>query len=61
MAGNKLRVAVVGYGWWGRTIVRTLAGSGSIEVAAVVEPDPGAAANARADAAGAWRVLSDFA
>lgn len=61
MAGNRLRVAVVGYGWWGRTIVRTLSGSGLIEVAAVVEPDPGAAAAARADAGGAWPVLPDFA
>ncbi|MBL8376415.1 MAG: Gfo/Idh/MocA family oxidoreductase [Burkholderiales bacterium] len=61
MAGGRLRVAVVGYGWWGRTIVRTLAESGLIEVAAVVETDADAAAMARADAAGAFRVLPDFA
>ena len=38
---SKMNVAVVGYGWWGKTIVRTLAGSAAVKVAMVVEPDNG--------------------
>ena len=33
-----LRAAIIGLGWWGRTIVRTLAGSEAIEVIAGVDP-----------------------
>ena len=36
MSTKPVRVAVVGYGWWGKTIVRTLAGSAAVKVAMVV-------------------------
>lgn len=39
-----LDVAVVGLGWWGRTIVSLLAGSTRLRVVRAVEPDPDAAA-----------------
>jgi predicted dehydrogenase len=39
-----LEVAVVGLGWWGRTIVSLLAGSTRMRVVRAVEPDPAAAA-----------------
>ncbi|MFZ1909525.1 MAG: Gfo/Idh/MocA family oxidoreductase, partial [Burkholderiales bacterium] len=39
-----LDVAVVGLGWWGRTIVALLAGSHRLRVVRAVEPQPGAAA-----------------
>jgi predicted dehydrogenase len=42
-----LNVAVVGLGWWGKTIVRTLKGSGSLRVVRVVDVDPAAAEAAR--------------
>jgi predicted dehydrogenase len=38
-----LRAAVIGLGWWGRTIVRTLEGSERLQVVAGVDPAPGAA------------------
>ena len=34
---------MIGLGWWGRTIVRTLEGSGRVQVIAGVDPAPGAA------------------
>jgi predicted dehydrogenase len=43
---QKLRVAVMGLGWWGKTIVPLLQGSTKLEVAATVDPDPAAAAYA---------------
>ena len=39
-----LEVAVVGLGWWGRTIVSLLAGSDRLRVVRAVEPSPEAAA-----------------
>jgi hypothetical protein len=42
-----LNVAVIGLGWWGRTIVRTLQGSDSLRVARVVDVNPAAAETAR--------------
>jgi predicted dehydrogenase len=35
-----LGAAVIGLGWWGRTIVRTLSGSDKLHVAAGVDPAP---------------------
>ena len=36
---NKTKVAVIGFGWWGKTIVRTLLESAGVQVLMVVEPD----------------------
>ena len=33
-----VRVGLVGYGWWGKTIARQLTGSGWLQLAAVAEP-----------------------
>jgi predicted dehydrogenase len=44
-----LRVAVVGLGWWGKILARTIAGSGALRVVRAVEPDA-ACAHAMADA-----------
>lgn len=41
---EKVRVAVMGLGWWGRVIVPLVQGSAKLEVAATVDPDPSAAA-----------------
>lgn len=40
-AARAVRVGVVGYGWWGKTIARHLAQSARLEWAAVAEADPG--------------------
>ncbi len=42
-----IRCAVVGLGWWGRTIVETLAGSARLTVRAAVDVNPEAAETAR--------------
>jgi predicted dehydrogenase len=42
-----LNVAVVGLGWWGKTIVRTLKESGAMRVVRVVDVDPAADEAAR--------------
>jgi predicted dehydrogenase len=39
MAQQPVKVAVIGYGWWGKTIVKTLQSSSRTAVAMVVEPD----------------------
>ena len=44
MPGTKLRVAVVGLGWWGRNIVGLLQGSAGISVVQAVDRDPAAEA-----------------
>jgi predicted dehydrogenase len=44
-----VRVAVVGLGWWGKILARTIAGSGALRVVRAVEPDA-ASARAMADA-----------
>ncbi|GAC1347434.1 MAG: Gfo/Idh/MocA family oxidoreductase [Acetobacteraceae bacterium] len=44
MSRTPLRAGVVGLGWWGRTIVRTLAGNPMIRLAAAADRDPAAAA-----------------
>jgi predicted dehydrogenase len=38
-----LRAAIIGLGWWGRTIARTLHGSDAIQLVAAVDPAPHAA------------------
>ena len=53
MSQQPVRVAVVGYGWWGKIITSTLAGSAWLQVAKVVEPDAAPRAAALADAAAA--------
>jgi predicted dehydrogenase len=40
MTQKLLRVAVIGYGWWGKTIVATLQSSDVIKVEMVVEQEP---------------------
>jgi predicted dehydrogenase len=39
MAQQPVRVAVIGYGWWGKTIVQTLQSRSRTTVGIVVEPD----------------------
>ena len=58
MAQAPVRVAVVGYGWWGKTIARTLGDSALLKVGMVVEPDAAPRAVAQADA-GAGMVVAD--
>ena len=53
MSQQPVRVAVVGYGWWGKIITKTLADSTWLQVAMVVEPDAAPRAVALADAAAA--------
>ncbi len=47
---SPLRTAVIGYGWWGKTIVSTLQSSQSVHVDLVVEPDPATRAQAQTSA-----------
>lgn len=42
----RLRLALVGYGYWGRNLLRTFSSLSEVEVCAVVDPDPAAAAAA---------------
>ena len=53
MSQQPVRVAVVGYGWWGKIITNTLADSTWLQVAKVVEPDAAPRAAALKDAAAA--------
>ena len=39
MSTKPVQVAVVGYGWWGKTIVRTLAGSAAAALLGTGSPD----------------------
>jgi len=60
-ASAAVRTAVAGYGWWGSTITRLLAGSASLSVVSVVEPDPQVREKAAADAPSlGFRVLPDL-
>lgn len=52
-------VGLVGYGWWGRTIARTLAASPWLRVAAVAEPDAAARATMAGEAALAGAALCE--
>lgn len=47
MVQKRLGVAVIGYGWWGKTIVATLQANPLIKVEMVVEVDPAICANAK--------------
>lgn len=42
LAKAPIKVAVVGLGWWGKVVVRTLAESRKLDVAVAVDPDPAA-------------------
>ena len=42
-----LNAAVVGLGWWGKTIVTTLRDSAKLRVVKAIDPDPAAASWAR--------------
>ena len=57
-SSSVLHAAVIGLGWWGRTIVRTLAGSDKLNVVAGVDPAPHAA-EADIDAASLDAALAD--
>ena len=46
MTQDAVRVAVIGYGWWGKIITHTLQESAAVKVVMVVEPDPGVRASA---------------
>ena len=50
MTQEAVRIAVIGYGWWGKIITQTLQESAAVKVAMVVEPD--AAVRSAAAAAG---------
>ncbi len=39
-----IRAGIAGLGWWGRTIVATMAGTDHMRIAAACDPDPAAAA-----------------
>jgi len=47
--GRSLRIAIAGFGWWGRHIARRLAGHQGITVAAVIEPVRSMHADIRAE------------
>lgn len=47
---NFINVAVIGYGWWGKTIVHTLNKNKWIKVVAVVEPEAAVRKGAQTDA-----------
>ena len=59
MVTQPVRIAVIGYGWWGKTITRTLATSPLVNVALVVEPDAAVRDIARADGAATGFVVAD--
>ena len=59
MVTQPVRIAVIGYGWWGKTITRTLATSPLVNVALVVEPDAAVRDIARADGAATGFVVAE--
>ncbi len=59
MAMQAVRIAVIGYGWWGKTITRTLAASPLVSVRQVVEPDAAVREVARADGTVAGFAVAD--
>jgi predicted dehydrogenase len=62
MAQQPVKVAVVGYGWWGKTIVQTLQSSARTTVGMVVEPDTAIRMEAqKAGAAQGFTVAEDIA
>lgn len=57
-----VKVGLVGYGWWGKTMARNIATSAWLKLVAVVETDPAVRAQMAADAAGmGFQVEEDFA
>ncbi len=60
MQQGPVRAAIIGYGWWGRIITKTLTESSWIKAMMVVEPDPAPRAVAQADAAPGMTVTADF-
>jgi predicted dehydrogenase len=58
---QRVRVGLVGYGWWGKTIARQLASSSWLQVAAVAEVDAGARAAMASDPLLAGVALHDSA
>lgn len=60
MGKGVARVAVIGYGWWGRTICRTLADSSTVRVVRVVESAADARAAAAAEAGAGVAVSERF-
>ena len=61
MAIKPVRIAVIGYGWWGKNITRTLGGSALAKVVLVVETEAATREGARADgAAGGFAVADRF-
>lgn len=56
---QKVRVAVIGFGWWGKTIVRTLSESAGVQVVMVVEPDTAVRKLAEAESAKGGFAVSD--
>lgn len=59
MIPQPVRIAVIGYGWWGKTITRTLGASALVSVRLVVEPDAGVREAARADGAAAGFAVAE--
>ncbi len=57
----RVRIGLVGYGWWGKTIARQLATSSWLQVAAVAEVDAGARAAMATDPLLAGVTLHDSA
>lgn len=61
MAIKPVRIAVIGYGWWGKNITRILGGSALVKVVLVVETESAVRELARADgAAGGFAVADSF-
>jgi predicted dehydrogenase len=60
-SGTRVRIGLVGYGWWGKTIARQLAGSDWLQVVAVAEVDGAARAAMAADPLLAGVALHDSA
>ena len=48
-ANQPLRIAIAGFGWWGRHIAKRLKGHSGIQVVAVIEPTSSVHADIRAD------------
>ena len=59
--GPRVRVGLVGYGWWGKTIARQLASSAWLQVVAVAEVDASARAAMASDPLLAGVALHDSA
>jgi len=56
---SKMNVAVAGYGWWGKQIVKSLATTDRLKVVTVIDPMPPADAPALAEQYG-FKVVKDY-